>query len=97
MFKNVHISVTEQAAEKRRLDQIAEEEKRVQDKQNEILNREEIDGQRKGTVLGCRSCEQPHKPITFVIFCQAIIVGQLFGSLLAVVRILSGSLQAVAR
>ena len=51
MFKNVHISVTAQAAEKRRLDQIAEEEKRVQDKQNEILNREEIDGQRKGTVF----------------------------------------------
>ena len=44
MLKNVHISVTEQAAEKRRLDQIAEEEKREQEKQ-------EIDEQRKGTVF----------------------------------------------
>ena len=51
MFKNVHISVAEQAAEKRRLDQIAEEKQRVQDKQNEMLNREEIDEHRKGTVF----------------------------------------------
>ena len=47
----MHISVAEQAAEKRRLDQIAEEKQRVQDKQNEMLNREEIDEHRKGTVF----------------------------------------------